>query len=241
MAVSFIRSRTPFPDAESADDAIGGLLAVGGDLSPERLLAAYRAGAFPWFEDDQAPILWWSPEPRAVLRPGAMHLSRSLRKRLRKAEVRISWDRAFREVVRGCAAPRRGQAGTWITPNMQVAYGRLHDLGYAHSVEVWRGGRLVGGLYGLSLGGLFFAESMFSRAADASKIALLHLSQRLLDWGFKLIDCQIPNDHLRSLGVQSMPRAEFLALLAANDESQTRRGDWGAAGDAQTAPVAVDS
>lgn len=241
MAVSFIRKQTPFPSAESADDAIGGLLAVGGDLSPERLLAAYRAGAFPWFEDDQAPILWWSPEPRAVLRPGAMHVSRSLRKRLRKAEVRISWDRAFSEVVRGCAAPRRGQAGTWITPNMQFAYGRLHDLGYAHSVEVWRGSRLVGGLYGLSLGGLFFAESMFSRTADASKIALLHLSQRLLGWSFELIDCQIPNDHLRSLGVQSMPRAEFLALLAANDESQTRRGDWGAASDAQTGLVLVDS
>ena len=241
MAVSFIRNQTPFPNAQSADDAVGGLLAVGGDLSSERLLAAYRAGAFPWFEDDKAPILWWSPEPRAVLRPGAMHVSRSLRKRLRKAEVRISWDSAFSEVVSGCAAPRRGRSGTWITPHMQLAYGRLHDLGYAHSVEVWRGSRLVGGLYGLSLGDLFFAESMFSRIADASKIALHHLCQRLLLWGFRLIDCQIPNDHLRSLGVQSMPRAEFLALLAANDESQTRRGNWGATIDAQATQVLVDS
>lgn len=241
MAVSFIHNQSIFPDAASADDAIGGLLAVGGDLSPDRLLAAYRAGAFPWFENDKAPILWWSPEPRAVLRPGAMHVSRSLRKRLRKAEVRISWDSAFREVVSGCAAPRRGGSGTWITPRMQCAYGRLHDLGYAHSVEVWREGCLVGGLYGLSLGDLFFAESMFCRIADASKIALHHLCQRLLRWGFRLIDCQIPNAHLRSLGVQSMPRAEFLALLAANDESQTRRGDWGADGNAQTASVIVDS
>lgn len=229
MAVSFLRSQTAFPDARSADDSIGGLLAVGGDLSPSRLLAAYRAGAFPWFEDDQAPILWWSPDPRAVLQPGAMHLSRSFRKRLRKADFRVSFDCAFAAVVGGCAAPRRGGPGTWVTPAMQRAYRRLHELGYAHSVEVWRGGRLVGGLYGLSLGGFFFAESMFSRASDASKIALHHLGLRLRRWRFELIDCQVPSDHLRSLGVQSIPRAEFLKLLSANDESKTRRGRWSAA------------
>ena len=226
MAVSFIQSSISFPDAQQADDSIGGLLAVGGDLSPKRLLAAYRAGIFPWFDDDQAPVLWWSPDPRAVLVPGEMRISRSLAKRLRNGGFEVSFDRAFAEVVRGCATEREGQSGTWITPAMGVAYGRLHELGYAHSLEVWREGHLLGGLYGLSIGAFFFGESMFSRAADASKVALAHLSEQLKRWRFQLIDCQIPNQHLGSLGVKSIPRAEFLAALAANDESQTRLGAW---------------
>ena len=226
MAVSFIQSGISFPDAQQADDSIGGLLAVGGDLSPKRLLAAYRAGIFPWFDDDQAPVLWWSPDPRAVLVPGEMRISRSLAKRLRNGGFEVSLDRAFAEVVRGCATEREGQSGTWITPAMGVAYGRLHEMGYAHSLEVWREGHLVGGLYGLSIGAFFFGESMFSRAADASKVALAHLSEQLKRWRFQLIDCQIPNQHLGSLGVKSIPRAEFLAALAANDEAKTRLGAW---------------
>lgn len=226
MAVSFIQSGISFPDAQQADDSIGGLLAVGGDLSPKRLLAAYRAGIFPWFDDDQAPVLWWSPDPRAVLVPGEMRISRSLAKRLRNGGFEVSFDRAFAEVVKGCASEREGQSGTWITPAMGVAYGRLHEMGYAHSLEVWREGHLVGGLYGLSIGAFFFGESMFSRAADASKVALAHLSEQLKRWRFQLIDCQIPNQHLGSLGVKSIPRAEFLAALAANDESKTRLGAW---------------
>ncbi len=226
MAVAFLRSRAPFPEAQLADDSIGGLLAIGGDLSPQRLLAAYRAGAFPWYDNDQAPILWWSPDPRAVIEPGAMRVTRSFRKRLRNAGFSLSWDRAFAAVVGGCAAARPGQGSTWITPAMRRAYLRLHSLGYAHSVETWCEGRLVGGLYGLSLGEFFFGESMFSRLPDASKTAFHHLHERLQRWRFRLIDCQIPNDHLRSLGVGAMPRAEFLKLLAANDESKTRRGSW---------------
>ena len=226
MAVSFIHSGISFPDAEQADDSIGGLLAVGGDLSPERLLAAYRAGVFPWFDDDQAPILWWSPDPRAVLVPGEMRVSRSLAKRLRNGGFEVSFDRAFAEVVEGCATQRKGRSGTWITPAMGLAYNRLHEIGYAHSLEVWREGCLAGGLYGLSIGALFFGESMFSRHRDASKVALAHLSEQLKRWRFQLIDCQIPNDHLRSLGAKAIPRAEFLAALAANDESKTRVGAW---------------
>ncbi len=226
MAVSFIQSGIGFPDAQQADDSIGGLLAVGGDLSPKRLLAAYRAGIFPWFDDDQAPILWWSPDPRAVLVPGEMHVSRSLAKRLRNGGFEVSLDLAFAEVVQGCAIKRQGRSGTWITPAMGVAYGHLHELGYAHSLEVWCEGRLVGGLYGLSIGAFFFGESMFSSVPDASKVALAHLSKQLKRWRFQFIDCQIPNDHLRSLGVKSIPRTQFLAALAANDESKTRLGNW---------------
>ncbi|MYF11432.1 MAG: leucyl/phenylalanyl-tRNA--protein transferase, partial [Gammaproteobacteria bacterium] len=199
MAVSFIQSGISFPDAQQADDSIGGLLAVGGDLSPKRLLAAYRAGIFPWFDDDQAPVLWWSPDPRAVLVPGEMRISRSLAKRLRNGGFEVSFDRAFAEVVNGCATEREGQSGTWITPGMGVAYGRLHELGYAHSLEVWREGRLAGGLYGLSIGTFFFGESMFSHIPDASKVALDHLSEQLKRWRFQLIDCQLPNRQLSSL------------------------------------------
>ena len=226
MAVAFIQEQVAFPAAQLADDGIGGLLAIGGDLSPKRVLAAYRAGAFPWFNDDDAPILWWSPDPRAVIRPDAMHVSRRLARRMRTGGFSTTFDRAFNQVVRGCAAPRKDHDGTWITPSMQQAYHHLHLLGYAHSVEVWRKGALVGGLYGLSLGEFFFGESMFSRVPDASKVAFRHLCERLHSWRFQLLDCQISNPHLRTLGVQSIPRKEFLRLLAANDESKTRKGPW---------------
>ena len=227
--IAVLDRTAPFPDPNNAD---GGLLAVGGDLSEQRLLQAYRAGVFPWFNDDRIPVLWWSPDPRAVLEPSAMHVSRSLAKRLRNAGFEISFDRAFHRVVAECGPlhrNRKGVRGTWITPNMQRAYGALHESGYAHSVEVWLGGELAGGLYGLSLGEMFFAESMFSRARDASKVALFHLCQRLCRWRFRLIDCQLPNDHLFSLGAESIPRRAFLAVLAANDESKTRRGNWSGA------------
>ena len=229
MTIAILDHLSSFPDPNGAEDTVGGLLAIGGDLSEDRLLAAYRAGVFPWFEDDRQPVLWWSPDPRAVLAPSAMRVNRSLAKRLRNAGFEVSFDRAFRQVVAACARARRnrdGTAGTWITPNMQRAYGALHESGYAHSVEVWLDGELAGGLYGLSLGTIFFGESMFSRARDASKVALYHLCQRLQHWRFQLIDCQLPNEHLARLGVTSMPRGTFLAMLAANDESRTRRGIW---------------
>ncbi len=230
MTVAILNRRSgAFPDPNDADDAVGGLLAIGGDLSGARVLEAYRTGIFPWFEDDRYPLLWWSPDPRAVLWPDAMRVSRSLRKRLRNAGFAVSFDHAFAEVVAACAARPRddnGALGTWITPNMQRVYLALHRSGYAHSVEVWLNGELVGGLYGLSLGEMFFGESMFSRVRDASKVALYHLCQRLLSWQFRLIDCQIPSQHLATLGVATIPRREFLVLLAANDEAKTHRGSW---------------
>ena len=197
-----------FPDPGFALDEPNGLLAAGGDLGPERLLCAYRRGIFPWFSEGQ-PILWWSPDPRAVLWPEAMHVSRSLRRTQRRARFSVSTDTAFDRVVRECAAPRPGRDDTWITPEMAAAYGRLHRAGHAHSIECWRGGDLAGGLYGVAIGRVFFGESMFSRAADASKIALAHLCTL----GFELIDCQIPNAHLARLGVVEMSRRRFLARL----------------------------
>ena len=197
-----------FPNPSLALDVPNGLLAAGGDLGPQRLLCAYRRGIFPWFSGRQ-PILWWSPDPRAVLWPEALRVSRSLRRTQRRATFTISIDTAFDRVVRECAAPRPGREDTWITPEMSAAYGRLHRAGYAHSVECWRGGELAGGLYGVAIGRVFFGESMFSRAPDASKIALAHLCTL----GFGLIDCQVPNAHLARLGAVGMGRRRFLALL----------------------------
>ena len=214
----------PFPDPNRADAE--GLLAFGGDLAPERLLDAYAHGVFPWFNDDRQPVAWWSPDPRAVLAPGDFRVSRSLAKRLRAGFYRVTMDAAFAEVVAGCAAPRADAQGTWITPRMGDAYLRLHELGFAHSVEAWRGEALAGGLYGVSLGRLFFGESMFSRMPDASKAALAHLARQLAAWGFALIDCQFLTDHLRSLGAEAMPRRDFLRQVAANDRFETRRGAW---------------
>ena len=211
-------------------------LAMGGDLSAERLLAAYDHGIFPWFDDDRGPLLWWSPDPRAVLFPDRFRVSRSLARRLRRGDYTVTMDTAFAAVVAACAAPRAAGGGTWITPAMRVAYERLHALGFAHSVEAWDGGGLAGGLYGVSLGSMFFGESMFSRRPDASKVSLAALVRQLAEWEFELIDCQLPNAHLTSLGAQPMPRDEFLDRLARNRQRPARRGVWPAG----TTGAAVD-
>lgn len=202
-----------FPPPEQALDDPPGLLAAGGDLTPERLVAAYRRGIFPWYSVGQ-PVLWWAPDPREVLRPSEFRLSRSLARTIRNRGFRTTIDRAFREVVRGCAAPRGDLAGTWLTPEMQSAYGALHERGLAHSVETWLGERLAGGLYGVQLGRLFFGESMFSLERDASKVALARLVEECRHLGIPLIDCQLPSPHLRSLGSRPLARSDFQRLLA---------------------------
>lgn len=201
-----------FPPVEQAFDDPPGLLAAGGDLRPERLLAAYARGIFPWYDDD-SPILWWSPDPRMVLRPADIHVSRSLAKLIRQNRFRITMDTAFSDVIGHCAGLRADREGTWITLEMQAAYIALHRLGHAHSVEVWQDRRLVGGLYGIAMGKLFFGESMFSLAPSTSKIAFVALARQLQDWEFALIDCQMPTDHLQSLGASEMTRAEFQHVL----------------------------
>lgn len=207
------RDDLSFPPLETALREPNGLLAAGGDLRPERLLAAYRHGCFPWYQEGQ-PLLWWSPDPRTVLFPDELHVSRSLRKRMRHGDYRVTFDKAFAEVIQGCAGPRSYADGTWITTPMQDAYVRLHEMGVAHSVEVWQQGQLVGGLYGIAMGELFFGESMFSRATDASKVGFVTLVERLREWGFALIDCQMPTRHLESFGARSIPRAAFAEALA---------------------------
>ena len=250
------RQNAEFPPVERALRDPNGLLAVGGELTSEWLVAAYRHGVFPWFDDDRGPVLWWSPDPRAVLYLDRLRITRSLGKRLRNGGFRVTIDCAFSEVVHACAPIRRGrpagridsetaadvqtsadrtasadtgiQPGTWITPKMAAAYCDLHRLGIAHSVEVWTpdGQTLAGGLYGVSLGRMFFGESMFSRVRDASKIALCHLARQLDAWGFELIDCQLSNPHLTSLGAEEIPRAEFVSLVEANAAHPTRAGVW---------------
>jgi leucyl/phenylalanyl-tRNA--protein transferase len=214
-----------FPPPEEADES--GLVAVGGDLSVPRLLAAYSQGIFPWYSEDQ-PILWWNPDPRLILEPGELKISRSLGKVLRKGLFEIRVDTAFPEVIRACAALRAGleDDGTWITPAVETAYTRLHRLGYAHSIESWLEGQLVGGLYGVSLGRCFFGESMFSRRTDASKVALVALVDLLKSLGIDLIDCQVRTEHLISLGAKEIPRAEFLQRLKAGMRAPTLRRAW---------------
>ncbi len=203
-----------FPDLASAHTHPNGLLACGGDLSTARITAAYRRGIFPWFSEGE-PILWWSPDPRMVLVPSEFHATRSLAKRVRSAGWRISADSAFLPVIHACATtPREGQNGTWILAPMVSAYTRLHREGIAHSVEVWDGHTLIGGLYGLALGRMFFGESMFSHKSDASKAALWWLCQRLGEWDFPLIDCQMHTAHLATLGAKTLPRAEFVMHVA---------------------------
>lgn len=201
-----------FPPPEQALAEPAGLLAAGGDLSPQRLLAAYRRGIFPWYSPGQ-PVLWWSPDPRAVLFPEEFHCSRSLARKLRNGGFTASLDRDFPAVIDGCAAPRTGSPGTWITAEMRAAYLRLFELRYAHSIEVWHEGELAGGLYGVRLGGVFFGESMFSRARDASKVALAHLVAVCRRNALAVLDCQLPSRHLASLGARAIPRGQFQALL----------------------------
>jgi leucyl/phenylalanyl-tRNA--protein transferase len=212
--IPWLHNNAPFPPLSRALAEPNGLLAAGGDLSAERLIEAYRQGIFPWYSDDQ-PLLWWSPDPRMVLFPAELKISRSLGKRLRKRDYEVRVDSAFETVMHACAAPRGGQAGTWITDAMVAAYTSLHRRGLAHSVETWIGGELAGGLYGVGLGRMFYGESMFARATDASKIALAHLTRQLERWQFGLIDCQMQTAHLVSLGAREIPRAAFVRELKA--------------------------
>jgi leucyl/phenylalanyl-tRNA--protein transferase len=227
MPVFRLSSDLVFPPP---DLAVNGLLAVGGDLRPERLLLAYSHGIFPWY-DERSPILWHSPDPRAVLTIAKLHVGRTLRKVLNRGQFGVSFDTAFPEVIRACReAYRHGQSGTWITDEMEQAYVRLHQLGFAHSVEVRQGGELVGGLYGVSLGRMYFGESMFSRASDASKVATVRLAERLASWGFRYIDCQVLNPHTEGLGAEDWPRHRFLKVLEEEVQAMpTRQGSWTAA------------
>lgn len=202
-----------FPSLENALEEPNGLLAVGGDLSSQRLMHAYQAGIFPWYEEGQ-PLLWWSPDPRCVLFPSRVHLSRSLRKLLRSNDFDIRCDTAFSAVVEQCSAPRSYTDGTWITAAMKEAYTKLHEEGVAHSIEVWQNDQLQGGLYGLAIGRVFFGESMFSRVANASKLALASLCGQLEQWEYQLIDCQVENPHLMSMGAEMLPRQQFAEYLS---------------------------
>jgi len=214
-----------FPDPHDALDDPDGLLAVGGDLRTERLQLAYASGIFPWYSDGQ-PILWWSPDPRCVLFPDHIHISRSLRKTLRQRRFRVTLDQAFPEVIHACAASREETTGTWITDAMESAYNELHQQGLAHSIECWLDDRLVGGLYGLAMGRCFFGESMFSYETDASKVAFVHLAGQLRKWNYEIIDCQVENPHLISLGAESISREQFLSILEKNKDAMPAPHDW---------------
>jgi len=218
------RNSLDFPPLYKALREPNGLLAAGGDLSADRLVQAYRHGCFPWYQDDQ-PILWWSPDPRTVLFPEELHISRSLNKLLRQERYQVTFDQSFAAVIEACAAPRSYADGTWITSCMQAAYLELHRRGIAHSTEVWLDGELIGGLYGLAIGQLFFGESMFSRADNASKVGFVTLAKHLRDWGFVLIDCQMPTQHLQSFGARAIPRADFAGYLK-HHLDQPNTADW---------------
>lgn len=223
MTVFRLDERLLFPTPDQADES--GLLAVGGDLRPERLELAYSLGIFPWYSKE--PILWYSPDPRMVLRPDALRVSKSLRQTLRRGAYRITLDTAFERVIAACARVKRpGQATTWITPAMRKAYGALHRRGLAHSAEAWSGDTLVGGLYGVSLGAAFFGESMFAREPDASKAAFATLVAQLAGWGITLIDCQVHTPHLARFGAALWPRALYLSALTRALKAPTRPGPW---------------
>ena len=216
-------NREGFPPlAEASKD---GLLAMGGDLSPTRLQCAYSLGIFPWFEEGQ-PILWWSPDPRCVLYPHKFKTSRSLRKSIAKSRFTVTFDSCFEQIMQACASPRDGQKGTWITAEMKYAYGKLHELGCAHSVEVWQDGQLVGGLYGVALGKVFYGESMFSQVRDASKMALKVLSETLVNRGYRIIDCQVESAHLLSLGAQTISREQFIQEMNQALAQSEADGAW---------------
>jgi leucyl/phenylalanyl-tRNA--protein transferase len=223
--IPWLGANDRFPPVERALHEPNGLLAAGADLSVGRLLQAYEHGIFPWSSEGQ-PLLWWSPDPRMVLVPSDLRISRSLRKRLARRDYEVRADTAFEEVMRACAAPRAGQDGTWITGEMIEAYLRLHQAGHAHSIETWIGGQLAGGLYGVALGRAFFGESMFTRAPDASKIALAHLVRQLERWDCGLIDCQMATAHLARFGAREIPRPEFMRRLAKLVNYPAKAGKW---------------
>jgi len=226
MPVFQLDETISFPPPQLARE--DGLLAVGGDLSPERLLLAYQLGIFPWYSPGE-PVLWWSPDPRLVLFPDDFHLSRSLTRTIRAGVFNVTFDRDFPGVIRNCAEVRTASGeGTWIDEEMIAAYCRLHELGYAHSVECWQDTKLVGGLYGIALGGVFFGESMFSLAPDSSKVALAALVERLVYWEFDMIDCQVGTEHLKSLGAGEISGAEFWERLSLSVAKPTLQGNWGA-------------
>ena len=223
MPVFRLDDRLVFPPVHLAED---GLLAIGGDLRPERLLLAYTHGIFPWYAEN-LPIMWHSPDPRMIMTSGDLVVQRSLKKAIRRRPYELRMDTAFMDVLAGCAAaPRAGQTGTWLIPEMVAAYEKLHELGFAHSIEAWEGGTLVGGLYGVSLGAAFFGESMFARAPDASKIAYVACVRQLAAWGIGLIDCQVHTDHLARFGAYEVPRAKYLELLKVALDEPTKRGRW---------------
>lgn len=228
MQLSVLDALNPHQAFPSLDKALGepnGLIAVGGCLSPQRILNAYRNGIFPWFNPGE-PILWWSPDPRLVLFPDKLNVSRSLQKTLRKQLFEIRYDTAFEQVIAACAEPRTYQGGTWITEDMKQAYLKLHTLGIAHSVEAWQDRQLVGGLYGIGIGRVFFGESMFHRKTDASKVVFAHLVRQLTAWHYQLIDCQVSSEHLFSLGAEEIPRAVFADLLNRLCELQPGSDAW---------------
>ncbi len=214
-----------FPPLERALTDPNGLIALGGDLSPTRLLNAYRHGIFPWYSRGE-PIMWWSPNPRCVFTPDQIHVSRSLHKALNKKDYSVTLDTRFETVIQACAETRSGQRGTWITAEMVAAYTRLHYEGWAHSAEVWRDGSLVGGIYGVAIGDAFFGESMFSRVTNGSKLAFVWLSRQLAAWGYTLLDGQVPSPHLYSLGAVDIPRDRFMEILTAALQHPTRTGPW---------------
>ena len=219
-----VKAAVPFPDPRTADEATG-LVAIGGDLLPERLVSAYAQGIFPWYNED--PILWFSPDPRMVLRLPELKINRTLAKNLRRRHFEVRFDTAFLEVIRACAeVPRPHQDGTWINDEMIAGYEALHERGYAHSVEAWCEGELVGGMYGVSLGAVFFGESMYAKKSDASKVALVYLVRQLERWGFRFLDCQIYTENLDRFGATEWPREKFLVALESALEGKTRRGKW---------------
>ncbi|MCC4833383.1 leucyl/phenylalanyl-tRNA--protein transferase [Shewanella sp. 1_MG-2023] len=224
-SLSYLNHLPHFPDPQQALDEPNGLLAIGGDLSPQRLVEAYYQGIFPWFNDDD-PILWWSPEPRAIFKPKVQPLNKSMKKYLRKTQWRYTINHAFADVIKACSEPRLTQQGTWISSDIQEAYIQLHRLGKAHSIEVWDGNELIGGLYGIAVGSVFCGESMFHRQTNASKAAFAMLNQHISRYGFKLIDAQIMNPHLENLGAQACPREDFLLSLRQLRNSVIDNNAW---------------
>ena len=223
--IPWMAKDAPFPVVEDALREPNGLLCAGLDLSPSRILDAYRHGIFPWFNPGE-PVLWWSPDPRMVLVPADVKIARSLRQRMKRGGYEIRADTHFKEVMLACAAPREGQSGTWISRPMLDAYTRLHQLGYAHSVETWMDGELAGGLYGMAIGRMFYGESMFSRRTDASKLALAHLCRQLEAWGFGMIDCQMETAHLASMGARPIARADFIRDMKRLIELEAVPAPW---------------